>query len=261
MKVVIIGTGYVGLTTGVALAYLGHRVTCVDKNPQIIDTLRSGRATIHEPGLDELLHESKSRLTFQTDIPALEGKEVVIIAVGTPTKHNGDADLQYVDAAAREVAACIVDGAQLVVVNKSTVPVGSARHVEGIIHRELAMKGVKADVWVASNPEFLAEGRATHDTLYPDRIVVGADNPTAIGMLRELYAPLLEQDFDAPTQTPPPGALPPALAHHHHRHQRRADQIRRQLLSGRPKSRLSTSSRSSPNTSARTSRRSRARSG
>ena len=208
MKVVIIGTGYVGLTTGVALAYLGHRVTCVDKNPRIVDTLRSGRATIHEPGLDELLHESKSRLTFQTDIPALEGKEIVVIAVGTPTKHNGDADLQYVDAAAREVAACISDGAQLVVVNKSTVPVGSARHVEGIIHRELGARGVKADVWVASNPEFLAEGRATHDTLYPDRIVVGADNPTAIGMLRELYAPLLEQNFDAPTQTPRPERYP-----------------------------------------------------
>jgi UDPglucose 6-dehydrogenase len=208
MNVTIIGTGYVGLTTGAALAYLGHQVTCVDKNPAIVETLQSGQATIHEPGLEELLQEAMPRLHFQTTIPDLYGQGVVVIAVGTPTKQNGDADLQYVDAAAREVAEQIQDGAQLVVVNKSTVPIGSARHVEGIIQRSLAASGVSASVWVASNPEFLAEGRAMHDTLYPDRIVIGAEDPTAIGMLRELYAPLLEQTFEPPRSTPRPERYP-----------------------------------------------------
>ena len=204
MNVTIIGTGYVGLTTGVALAYVGHNVTCVDKNPRIVDTLAGGRATIHEPGLEELLGRAKPHLKFQTDIPELAGNGVVFIAVGTPTKANGDADLQYVDAAAKEVAERIQTGAKLVVVNKSTVPIGSAKHVEGIVHRALSAKNVEADVWVASNPEFLAEGKAVHDTLYPDRMVIGADDPTAVGLLRNLYAPFLEQTFPDPVETPRP---------------------------------------------------------
>ena len=204
MNVTIIGTGYVGLTTGVALAYVGHQVTCVDKNPRIVDTLTAGHATIHEPGLEELLARAKSHLKFQTDIPKLSGNGVVFIAVGTPTKANGDADLQYVDAAAKEVAEQIQSGAKLVLVNKSTVPIGSAKHVEGIVQRALTAREIDADVWVASNPEFLAEGKAVHDTLYPDRVVIGADDPTAIGLLRNLYAPFLEQTFPDPAETPRP---------------------------------------------------------
>ena len=204
MNVTIIGTGYVGLTTGVALAYVGHQVTCVDKNPRIVETLAGGRATIHEPGLEELLGRAKTHLKFQTDIPELSGNGVVFIAVGTPTKANGDADLQYVDAAAKEVAEQIQAGAKLVVVNKSTVPIGSAKHVSGIVHRALSAREVDADVWVASNPEFLAEGKAVHDTLYPDRVVIGADDPTAVGLLRTLYAPFLEQTFSDPVETPRP---------------------------------------------------------
>ncbi|CAA9588722.1 MAG: UDP-glucose 6-dehydrogenase [uncultured Truepera sp.] len=207
MNVTIIGTGYVGLTTGVALAYVGHQVTCVDKNPRIVETLRGGQATIHEPGLEELLtlaNQAAPHLRFQTDIPALSGQGVVFIAVGTPTKSNGDADLQYVDAAAKEVAERIQSGAELVIVNKSTVPIGSAKHVEGIVHRSLGLRDVDATVWVASNPEFLAEGRAMHDTLYPDRVVIGADDPAPIGMLRTLYAPFLEQTFPDPAETPRP---------------------------------------------------------
>ncbi len=204
MNVTIIGTGYVGLTTGVALAYVGHNVTCVDKNPRIVETLSGGRATIHEPGLEELLARAKPHLKFQTDIPKLAGNGVVFIAVGTPTKANGDADLQYVDAAAKEVAEQIQSGAKLVVVNKSTVPIGSAKHVEGIVHRALSAKNVEADVWVASNPEFLAEGKAVHDTLYPDRLVIGADDQAAVGLLRTLYAPFLEQTFPDPVETPRP---------------------------------------------------------
>jgi UDPglucose 6-dehydrogenase len=213
MNVTIIGTGYVGLTTGVALAYFGHQVRCVDKLPRIVESLQGGQLTIHEPGLEELFKAARHNLSFSTTIPDLGGRGVVLIAVGTPTKDNGDADLQYVDAAAREVAERVQAGAELVVVNKSTVPIGSAKHVEGIMQRALVAKGTQASVWVASNPEFLAEGTAVHDTLYPDRIVVGADNPTAVGILRELYAPLLEQTFEPPTSTPRPEryTLPPLI--------------------------------------------------
>jgi UDPglucose 6-dehydrogenase len=213
MNVTIIGTGYVGLTTGLALAYLGHDVTCVDVKPDVVERLRAGTPTIFEPGLAELLAQVRDRTRFQTTIPPLKGRGVVLIAVGTPTRDDGDADLQYVDQAARDVAAAIQGGAELVVVNKSTVPIGSARHVDGIIRRELDTRGengeaVEARVAVASNPEFLAEGRAMLDTFYPDRIVIGADDPWAIATLRELYAPLLEQTFEPPPATPRPQRYP-----------------------------------------------------
>jgi len=214
MNVTIIGTGYVGLTTGLVLAYLGHKVNCIDKNPDIVKTLKLGTMTIHEPGLDELYKQSQSNLSIQTDIPLLKDKGVVIIAVGTPTKANGDADLQYVEAAAQEIAQQIQEGAELVIVNKSTVPIGSAKHVHGIIERTLAARQVNATISVASNPEFLAEGRAVKDSLYPDRIVVGTDQAEAVETLRELYTPLLEQSFTEPVQTPRPElyTLPPFIS-------------------------------------------------
>jgi len=213
MHVTIIGTGYVGLTTGTALAYLGHDVTCVDKQEAIVEKLSSGEPTIHEDGLREIMKAGRANLRYTTDIPPLAGTGVVMIAVGTPSKENGDADLRYVDAAAREVADLIQEGARLVVVNKSTVPVGSARHVRGIINRRLESRGVNAEVHVASNPEFLAEGRAVHDTLYPDRIVIGVDDPAAASILRDLYAPILEQSFEPPPGTPRPERydLPPLI--------------------------------------------------
>ncbi|MDR9392257.1 MAG: UDP-glucose/GDP-mannose dehydrogenase family protein [Trueperaceae bacterium] len=208
MNTVIIGTGYVGLTTGVALAYVGHDVTCVDLDPGLVERLSRGEATIHEPGLEELLHLAQDHLTFTTDLPDLEGDTVVVIAVGTPPKENGDADMAYVDVAARQIAERIQPGADLVVVNKSTVPIGSARHVDGIVRRTLRERGVEATVAVASNPEFLAEGRAVRDSLYPDRIVVGADDDDAVAMLRRLYEPLLEQAFEAPPGIPRPDRMP-----------------------------------------------------
>jgi len=208
MRVVVIGTGYVGLTTGVALAYVGHDVTCVDKNPLIVERLSAGIATIHEPGLEELLHLSRGRLNFQQELPELAGEAVVIIAVGTPSRDDGDADMAYVDAAAHELAEAVRPEARLVVVNKSTVPIGSARHVDGIVQRALRDHGVEATVDVASNPEFLAEGRAVRDSLYPDRIVVGAETDAAFAVLRQLYQPLLEQTFDPPPFAPRPERMP-----------------------------------------------------
>jgi UDPglucose 6-dehydrogenase len=208
MRVVIIGTGYVGLTTGVALAYVGHDVTCVDKNPSIVEALRAGRATIHEPNLEDLMHASRRHLSFETELPTLSDEVVVIIAVGTPSRADGDADMAYVDAAAAELAGQIQPGARVVIANKSTVPIGSAQHVDAIVRRVLRDQGVDAEVDVVSNPEFLAEGRAVRDSLYPDRIVVGADRPEAIDVMRRLYQPLLEQTFDRPSEVRRPDRFP-----------------------------------------------------
>ena len=201
----IIGTGYVGLTTGVCLAYLGHKVTCVDRNRKIIDCLNSGDATIYEPGLQEILEDAKRNVAFSTClVDAFTDADVVIIAVGTPSKTNGDADLSSVEKVAEEIGDILSKDCQPVIVNKSTVPIGSARRVETIVKTRLERRGVQGEFFVASNPEFLREGVAIIDTLYPDRIVVGANDTHTINVLRQLYAPILEQTF-----SPPPGISRP----------------------------------------------------
>ncbi len=205
MKVMIVGTGYVGLTTGLCLAYLGHKVTCVDKNQEIVDKLTKGEATIYEPGVAELLQESNANIEFTTDLNGcLNGSDVIVIAVGTPSKDNGDTDLSYVEAVAQEIGACLHEGCSLVVINKSTVPVGSARRVEMVINAKLEQRGAKCSFAVASNPEFLREGAALFDTFYPDRIVVGSDDVMAVNVIRQLYAPILEQTFTPPRLIPRP---------------------------------------------------------
>ena len=213
MDITIIGTGYVGLTTGVALAYVGHEVTCVDTNEKIIRSLSKGQATIHEPGLEELLKLAMPKLRFQTKVPKLGGEGIVLIAVGTPAKENGEADLSFVNSAVADTIRLIQPDTQLVVVTKSTVPVGTASYVESIIRKSLAERKVEAEVYVASNPEFLAEGRAVKDTLYPDRIVVGTDCEEAVKRLKEMYKAFLEQSFEAPPQSPRPAdyTAPPLL--------------------------------------------------
>ncbi len=209
MNVTIIGAGYVGLTTGAALAYVGHDVTLVDKNQALVDRLNAGEPTIHEPGLQELISLAADRIHVTTDLPNLDGHGVVMLAVGTPPKDNGDADLRYVDVAAQEIGERLQPGATVTVVNKSTVPVGSALHVQGILERTLRRRGLDSvPVRIASNPEFLAEGRAVLDSLYPDRIVIGTEAPEAAATLRELYAPLLEQTFEPPPGAPRPERLP-----------------------------------------------------
>lgn len=204
LKVTIVGTGYVGITTGLSLAYLGHKVTCVDKNPEIISKLQAGQPTIHENGLDELLEKTKKNTKFTTELSDANGSDVYIIAVGTPCKDNGDADLVYVESVAKEIGNYLPSGKKAVIVNKSTVPIGSAKRVETVIKERLARRGVEANIIVASNPEFLREGIALNDTFYPDRIVVGADDVSAYNTLRQLYAPILEQTFTPPQSVPRP---------------------------------------------------------
>ncbi len=199
LDVVVVGTGYVGLTTGLALAHLGHRVKCVDKNEEIVERLKQGIPTIFEAGLKELLNETGRDILFTSDLAGcLDAADVVMIAVGTPAKDNGDTDLRYVEAVAREIGEALAPGQQLVVVNKSTVPVGTARRVETVINEKLGERGVKCAISVASNPEFLREGTALHDTFFPDRIVIGADDLHAVNLLRQMYTPILEQSFLPP---------------------------------------------------------------
>ncbi len=214
MQVAIVGTGYVGLTTGACLALLGHHVTCVDVDSTKIDTLRAGRIPIFEPSLAELVAEAWDRLTFTTEYPeAIPGSAVVFIAVGTPSFDDGTPDLRYVEAAATSIGEHLGDGFT-VVVNKSTVPIGSGNWVDAIVRESYLHHhgGGPTDVFtVASNPEFLREGSAIHDTLYPDRVVIGSDDPRGLEVLNRLYRPILDQSFTAPTYAPRPeemGAVP-----------------------------------------------------
>lgn len=192
----MIGTGYVGLTTGVAIAHLGHEVVCVDKDPSKLSLLKQGKSPIHERGMDELLSQVQSRIRFTDDTAqAVQDADVIMIAVGTPQKTNGEADTGYVEDAAREVSEGLLHGRTYTVVIKSTVPIGTNRRVAHVVSKVLMERGVDAEVYFASNPEFLREGRALEDTFYPDRIVVGAEHPRAFAALHELYLPILEQGF------------------------------------------------------------------
>ena len=190
MKVSMVGTGYVGLVTGACLADVGNHVLCLDVDARKIAKLESGEIPIYEPGLKEIVHANVAagRLAFTTD-PERSAKygRVQMIAVGTPPGEDGSADLQYVVAAARSIAAHM-DGPR-VIVDKSTVPVGTADKVRAAVAEGLAARGARIPFSVVSNPEFLKEGAAVEDFMRPDRIVIGADDPVAVETMRELYAP------------------------------------------------------------------------
>lgn len=190
MKVAIVGSGYVGLVTGTCFSEVGIDVVCVDINEEKIKNLQKGIIPIYEPGLEEMLlrNVKKGRLKFTTSLPdALKDCDVLFIAVGTPPDEDGSADLQYVKAVARECGKHMQD--YLVVVTKSTVPVGTAVKVKSAIQKELDKRGVSILFDVASNPEFLKEGAAIVDFLKPDRIVVGLDSPRAEDIMKSLYKP------------------------------------------------------------------------
>ena len=193
MKIAMIGTGYVGLVSGVCFSDFGHDVVCVDKNADKIEQLKRGEVPIYEPGLDALMARNvdAGRLSFTLDLAlALEGADAVFIAVGTPTRRgDGHADLTYVYDAAREIAQTMTG--YTVVVTKSTVPVGTNAEVARII----AQTNPDANFDVASNPEFLREGAAIKDFMHPDRVVVGAETERASAVMAEIYRPLFLRDF------------------------------------------------------------------
>lgn len=193
MKIAIVGTGYVGLVTGTCLAEVGFDVTCVDIDERKIETLRTGKATIYEPGIDDLLERniSKGRLHFTTSLAeVLDDVTVIFSAVGTPPDEDGSADLQYVLNVAREVGRNMHE--YKLVVTKSTVPVGTADKVRKAIQEELEIRNVHIDFDVASNPEFLKEGDAIADFMRPDRIVVGTDSEKAQKLMAAIYKSFIQ---------------------------------------------------------------------
>ena len=190
MKVTVVGTGYVGLVSGACLAEVGNDVLCLDVNPEKIRILESGGIPIFEPGLKEMVarNVAAGRLHFTTDVArAVNHGTIQFIAVGTPPDEDGSADMQYVLAAARSIGRLMTD--YKVVVDKSTVPVGTADKVHAAIADELAQRGVSTPYAVVSNPEFLKEGAAVDDFMKPDRIIVGGSDEQAIFLMRALYAP------------------------------------------------------------------------
>ena len=193
MKIAMIGTGYVGLVSGVCFSDFGHEVVCVDKDPAKIERLTRGEVPIYEPGLDVLMAKNVAagRLSFTGDLAyAVDGADAVFIAVGTPTRRgDGHADLSYVMAAAEEIAAAITG--YTVVVTKSTVPVGTNRQVRQVIKKARP----EAEFDVASNPEFLREGAAIDDFMRPDRVVVGVTSERAQEVMGEIYRPLFLREF------------------------------------------------------------------
>ncbi|MGV8824538.1 UDP-glucose dehydrogenase family protein [Methylibium petroleiphilum] len=190
MKITVVGTGYVGLVTGACLAEMGNHVLCLDLDARKIEMLNAGGIPIHEPGLEEVVQRNATakRLEFTTDVDrAVAHGTLQFIAVGTPPDEDGSADLQYVVAAARAIGERMTD--YKVVIDKSTVPVGTSDKVRAAIDAALAARGVKLEFAVVSNPEFLKEGAAVADFMRPDRVVIGADDERAILLMRSLYAP------------------------------------------------------------------------
>jgi UDPglucose 6-dehydrogenase len=190
MKVTIFGSGYVGLVTGACLAEVGNSVLCVDIDANKINKLRQGQIPIHEPGLDEVVQRNTEagRLNFTTDVKdGIAHGLFQIIAVGTPPDEDGSADLQYVLAVARNIGEHMDD--YRIIVNKSTVPVGTADKVRDAVNETLAKRGKVIQFDVVSNPEFLKEGAAIDDFMRPDRIIIGTDNPHTTDLLHDLYAP------------------------------------------------------------------------
>ena len=188
LRVSMIGTGYVGLVSGTCFAEIGHQVTCIDIDEKKIATLKEGKSPIYEPGLSDLLVRNikSKRLTFDTGYGSCTSADCVFLAVGTPSRDDGSADLKYLYAAAEAIAPKLKDGA--VVVIKSTVPVGTGRKI-----KELITNKTKKSFYLVNNPEFLKEGSAVEDFMRPDRVIIGHDNKVAADMMEELYKPLVRQ--------------------------------------------------------------------
>lgn len=222
MRVCVIGTGYVGLVTGACLAHIGHDVICVDNNEEKVKLMKSGQSPIFEPGLSEIMQSAinDGKIHFTTDIAAgVAHGEILFIAVGTPPLPTGESDTRYVEAVARGIGENL-NGGYKVIVNKSTVPIGSGDWVrmivlDGIAERQKTLVpagGASGDdklpesvaqFDVISNPEFLREGSAVHDTFNPDRIVLGGNSPRAAALMEQLYAPIVERKFAVDKSLPP----------------------------------------------------------
>jgi UDPglucose 6-dehydrogenase len=218
LNIGLVGAGYVGLVTGACLAHLGYQVMCVDRDEERLASLEAGWVPFYEPGLEELVRKNGDRLHFSTDLASVVSEaDVVFIAVDTPRGRDGSADLSNVASVARGIGSALAGPEAsprerpLVVVNKSTVPVGSGDYVSMLIRDGVEeVGGDEATPFpvVVSNPEFLREGSAVYDSLFPDRIVVGADSTEAMDTLRALYKPIIEQSFPTELDPRPKVAVP-----------------------------------------------------
>ncbi|MFN3360353.1 MAG: UDP-glucose dehydrogenase family protein [Pseudanabaenaceae cyanobacterium] len=207
MRVCVIGTGYVGLVTGACLAYMGNEVVCVDNNEAKVELLRSGQCPIHEPGLPEILQQvlAQGLIAFTTDIGAgIHHGEVIFIAVGTPPLPDGRTDLRYVEAVARSLGRHL-DSDYRIIVNKSTVPIGSGDWVRMVIldAMQAAANPHPPHFDIVSNPEFLREGSAVYDTFNPDRIVLGGNSAVALEKMQTLYQGIIDRTYGADKTLPP----------------------------------------------------------
>ncbi|MGL6282625.1 MAG: UDP-glucose dehydrogenase family protein, partial [Microcoleaceae cyanobacterium] len=211
MQVCVIGTGYVGLVTGVCLAHTGHHVICIDNNEEKVKMMKAGQSPIYEPGLAELMQSTTKAglLEFSSDLGyGVEHGDVLFIAVGTPPLPTGESDTRYVEAVARGIGAHLNQGYK-VIVNKSTVPIGSGDWVRRIVldgvdeRQKEGGTNIAAEFDIVSNPEFLREGSAIYDSFNPDRIVLGGNNPKALKLMQELYTPIVERRFAENKSAPP----------------------------------------------------------
>jgi UDPglucose 6-dehydrogenase len=196
MNIAIVGTGYVGLVTGTCFSEMGVNVTCVDIQEEKIENLKKGIIPIYEPGLEDMVHRNykAGRLKFTTDITeCLDDVDIVFSAVGTPPDEDGSADMRYVLEVARSIGKNI--NKYILVVTKSTVPVGTSQKVKAVIQEELDKRGVNIEFDIASNPEFLKEGDAVNDFMKPDRVVVGVDNERAMKAMETLYKPFMMNNY------------------------------------------------------------------
>lgn len=223
MRICIVGTGYVGLVTGACFSYLGHEIVCVDRNVERIDQLSRGVVPFFEPGLAQLLTTCRDlgTLKFTTDLAeGMKAAEVVFITVGTPPLPTGGPDLRAVEEVARDIGAGLDSTLTCTVVIKSTVPIGAGLWISNQIREEFNARrclprsgdnGLSSkndsSFWVVVNPEFMREGMAIHDALYPDRIVIGAEDDVPVNIMRSLYAPVMEQGFHEPPFAPRPSGF------------------------------------------------------
>lgn len=212
LKVGVVGSGYVGLVTGACLAHLGNRVTCVDVDSERVEKLRRGEMPIYEPGLDEMVKRAvgSDLISFTTELaPTVRDADILFVAVGTPPGDDGSADLSHVSEVARGIGGALADANRerpLVIVNKSTVPVGSGDYVSMLVSE--GAEGERVEFGVVSNPEFLREGSAVYDSLFPDRIVLGTESREALEAMRGLYSQIIDQSFPTEFDPRPKNSVP-----------------------------------------------------
>jgi len=216
INLVVVGAGYVGLTTGITFAYLGHKVSIIENDKAKLDLLKEFKPPFYEPYLSDLMKLAKDNLYFSDKLQeVINDSQIIMIAVGTPCKENGQVDNRFIDEVASDIGHVLNPSGRHVIVIKSTVPVGTNRRVSYIINKELEKRKIegKDTIIFASNPEFLREGHAIEDMLYPDRVVLGVTKPEDCEWLRYLYQDILEQSFSAPhfLPRPEPIKLPPLI--------------------------------------------------